>query len=278
VTYRQESRQRWARAAAGWDRRRDVFRSATMPVSSRMVDAVDPHQGHDLLEIAAGVGDTGFLAAELIAPTGTLISTDLVPEMLSAAQARAQELGISNVRFRLLDAEVIDQPAASLDGVLCRWGYMLMADPEAALRETRRVLKTGSRVALAAWSSPGENPWSAAPARALVARGDYAPPEPGAPGQFAWAGDGDIAEHLEAAGFVEYEIEHVAFSFSLSSSAEWLAFARDTSVRCDEVVGALGPEGRAEMERLFDALAEPYAQPDGSLVLPAATWVAWAQA
>ncbi len=278
MSYRQESRQRWAQAAAGWDRRRDVFRSATMPVSTWMVDAIDPHQGQDLLEIAAGLGDTGFLAAELIAPTGTLICTDLVPEMLSAAQARARELGIANVRFRLLDAEVIDQPAASLDGVLCRWGYMLMADPEAALRETRRVLKTGSRVALAAWRSAGENPWSAAPARALVARGLFEPPEPGAPGQFAWAGEGDIAEHLEAAGFVEYEIEHVEFSFSLASPAEWLAFAQDTSVRCGEVVSALGAEGRREMEELFEALAEPYRQPDGSLVLPAATWVAWAQA
>ena len=88
--------------------------------------------------------------------------------MITVAQARAERLGITNVRFRQIDAESIDQPAASLDGVLCRWGYMLMADGEAALRETRRILRPGARVALAAWTGPGENPWASLPARELV--------------------------------------------------------------------------------------------------------------
>ena len=62
--------------------------------------------------------------------------------MLQTAQRRAEELGIRNVRFKQIDAETsIDLEAASVDGVLCRWGYMLVADPETALRETRRVLQ-----------------------------------------------------------------------------------------------------------------------------------------
>jgi ubiquinone/menaquinone biosynthesis C-methylase UbiE len=200
ATYRRHSRDRWARSAPGWQARRDAFRQATMPVSSWMVEAVDPQPGQDVLELAAGLGDTGFLAAELIAPTGTLICTDFVPEMLTAAQARAAELGIANVRFRLTDAESLDQDAASLDAVLCRWGYMLMADPGAALRETRRVLRAGGRVALAAWTAPRENPWSADPARELTRRGLYEPPVPGEPGQFAWAREGTVAEPLEEGG------------------------------------------------------------------------------
>ena len=114
-----------------------------MPVSTWMVEAIQPQPGDTLLELAAGPGDTGFLAAELIAPGGTLITSDLAPEMLMVAQRRAKALGLENVRFKQIDAETsIDIEAASLDGVLCRWGYMLMADPVTALVQTRRVSRS----------------------------------------------------------------------------------------------------------------------------------------
>ena len=59
------------------------------------------------------------------------------------------------MRFKQIDAsQPIDIEAASIDVVLCRWGYMLMDDPENALQETRRILRPGGRVALAAWTAP----------------------------------------------------------------------------------------------------------------------------
>src|SRR5215216_552470 len=125
--HRQESRVRWSTVAKGWETRAEVMRRATMPVSRWLVDALAPQPGDTILELAAGPGDTGFLAAELIQPGGTLISSDFVPEMLSVAQRRADALGITNVRFRQIDAALpLDIEAASLDGVLCRWGFMLL--------------------------------------------------------------------------------------------------------------------------------------------------------
>ena len=143
-----------------------------MPVSTWMVEAIAPQPGHTVLELAAGIGDTGLLAAELIEPGGTLITSDFVPEMLTAAQRRAERKGITNVRFRQMDMNVpLDQPAASIDGVLGRWAYMLINDGEAALRETRRILKPDAKVALAAWTGPEDNLWSAAPVKILQSRG-----------------------------------------------------------------------------------------------------------
>ena len=131
-----ESRDRWARAAAGWEARADWFREITMPVSAWMIDAIDPQPGQTILDLAAGIGDTGFLAAELIEPGG-----DADHHRLRARDARRRAASarsassITNVRFRQMDANVpLDQPAASLDGVLCRWGYMLLNDGEAALQ------------------------------------------------------------------------------------------------------------------------------------------------
>jgi len=271
MSYRQENRRRWATTAAGWERHADPFRRDTMPVASWMIDAIAPRPGDTLLELAAGIGDTGFLAAELIAPGGTLITSDLVPEMLTAAQRRAETLGIRNVRFRQIDAEAIDQPAASIDGVLSRWGYMLMPDGEAALRDTRRVLKPGGRVALAAWADPDDNPWTVLPVNELVARGKVEPAPPG-PGQFAWAEEGVIADTLDAAGFVEYEVHELDFTFRYPSARAWWDASRDMSLRVREA--DLDP---GEEDDVVAALTEQVARwtaDDGALALPARTWVA----
>jgi SAM-dependent methyltransferase len=276
--YRKESRARWGVQARGWGAQAERFAGLTMPVSVWMVDALELQPGDEVLELAAGTGEVGFLAAEQIAPGGTLISSDFVPEMITVAQARAERMGIAEVRFRQIDAESIDQPAASLDGVLCRWGYMLMADPEAALRETRRILRPGARVALAAWTGASENPWSAIPMRELVERGHLERPDPDAPGQFAWARNGIIAERLEGAGFGEHEVDTVDFVMAYASFDEWIATQRDMSSRFGETVDGLKA---AERDDVIGALREqvlPFAQEDGSIVLPARTWVAWAGA
>jgi SAM-dependent methyltransferase len=239
-----------------------------------MVDAIAPQPGQAVLDLAAGIGDTGFLAAELVEPGGTLITSDFVPEMLSAAQRRAQALGIRNVRFRQVDAEAIDIEAASLDGVLCRWGYMLMSDPEAALRETRRVLRPDGRVALAAWTAAEENRWSSAPVDQLVARGRIErPPQPG-PGQFAWAREGIVAEHLDAVGFVEYEIDVVDFAMRYASVEDWWDASRTMGLMVGQAAAGMDAAEEAGLIAALGEEAAPWTADDGSLAIPARTWVA----
>jgi SAM-dependent methyltransferase len=276
--YRKESRDRWGAQARGWSAQAERMGKATMPVSVWMVDALGLQPGHEVLELAAGTGEVGFLAAEQIAPGGTLISSDFVPEMITAAQARAERLGITNVRFRQIDAESIDQPAASLDGVLSRWGYMLMADGEAALRETRRILRPGARVALAAWTSPTENPWASIPMRELVDRGLLERPDPDAPGQFAWARNGIIADRLEGAGFGEHEVDVVDFAMRFDSFDDWITTERDLASRLRDTLDRLDPAERDDILASVREQALPFVEEDGSLVLPARTWVAWAAA
>jgi SAM-dependent methyltransferase len=275
--YRAESRKRWGEQAAGWEARRDMLRTSTMPVSAWMIDAIDPQPGHTILELAAGTGDTGLLAAELIEPGGTLICSDFSPEMLAAARRRAEELGVTNVRFKQIDAETsIDLEAASVDGALCRWGYMLLADPETALRETRRVLKPGARLALAAWAAPEDNPWSALLGRELVARGLGEQPPAGGPGQFAWAEEGVIAEHLEAAGFAEQHVETLDFTFDYRSAADWWQSGCDCSRWFNEAVDRASDDQLAEVSDAIDRHAQQFVAADGTLRIPARTWVAWA--
>jgi SAM-dependent methyltransferase len=274
-----ESRDRWVRAAEGWEQQADKFGKDSMPVSSRMVDALAPQPGHTILDLAAGIGDTGYLAAELIHPGGELITSDFAPEMLAAAQRRAERKGIKNVRFRQIDLSVpIDQPAASLDGVLCRWGYMLLEDPESALRDTRRVLKQDGRLALAAWTGPQDNLWSAAPVKIMQARGIIEEDAPTGPGQFAWADPELITETMETAGFIEPHIEAVDFQIHYDDVDDWWVAQTQMSTRTADADKQMDFAARSDVLADLERAAEPFTQPDDSLVIPARTWVATATA
>lgn len=273
-------RERWERAADGWQRRNERFQAAAMPVSHWLVEAIAPQPGQRILELAAGVGETGFLAAELIAPGGgTLISSDGAEAMLAHARARAEQLRLTNVEFRALELEWIDLAAASVDAVLCRWGYMLALDKEAALRETRRVLRPGGRLALATWSTPERVVFATLPRRALVDAGlvdgfDFA----AGPGMFDLADPDRLRELLAETGFADAIVEELPLTLRYDDVEDLVASTSDLAPAFADVTAPLDPRQRADlMERLTLATA-PFAAADGSLALPAVALVATAEA
>ena len=177
-----------------------------------------------------------------------------------------------------MEAEWLDLPTASVDGVISRWGYMLLADPDTALRETRRVLRPGGRVTLAAWAAPEANPWLSAIGRSIVELGFGDRPDPAAPGPFSFAAPGRIEDLLHAAGFDEVLVEPLDFAFRHPSADAFFEYTTEMSVTLQETLARLSP---ADHTRLRDAIDEKLAQytaPDGSVELPARTWVATALA
>ena len=276
--YRAETRARWEEAAAGWARDRAAFMADTMDVSRWMLDAARLQPGHTVLELAAGPGDTGLLAAELVAPGGKAIITDHAEAMVEVARARAREVGAANVEIRPMEAEWIDLPAASLDAVLCRWGYMLLADPEAGLREARRVLRPGGRIALSAWDGPERNPWIALMGKAMVQRGLFEPDPPDAPGPLAFGKPGRIEELLDAAGFDDIVVEPLEFDFHAPSLDEWWERSLRASARFSSVVVGLSPAEHYALREDVDAAYAPFVRDDGSVAIPARALVAAASA
>ena len=269
----------WERSASGWVARRERVRAFGMPVSRWMIDAVSPQPGQRLLELAAGVGDTGLIAAERLLPGGTLVSSDASEAMLEAARARALELGVENVEFVRLELEWIDLPTASVDAVLCRWGLMLAVDPEAALSETRRVLRPGGRLAIAAWDAPRCNPWATISTRALVDHGHASAPDPSAPGMFTLAAHGRLADLLEGAGFTEVTVDGLDFEARYESLDAYVEERRDLSLQFGSIFNGLPEADREALRTEVGALAAPFATgAGGALRMPARSLVAAASA
>jgi SAM-dependent methyltransferase len=274
--YRRASLESWEAAAPGWVRRQELVRHYAAPVSHSMLDALELQPGERVLELAGGVGETGMLAAELVAPGGSVMISDQAETMLEGARARAAELSLGNVEFRVLNAEWIDLPLASLDAVLCRWGYMLMADPAAALGETRRVLASGGRLAFAVWDSVQSNPWALLPAQELIERG-LAPapresPEP-RPGPFALGDTQALHELVAQAGFAEIQIETLELPRRHTDFDELWETTLDLSHDFHDTVLSQPAEKIDEIKGSLAARFAPYTATDGTLEIPGRTLV-----
>jgi SAM-dependent methyltransferase len=262
-TPRQQSRAAWGAVASGWYAQRDELWKASRPVSEWMVRRLDPKPGDTVLELAAGLADTGLMTGRLVGESGRLIVTDFTPEMVAAARRRAEELGVHNAEFRVLDAERMDLKTDSVDGVLCRWAYMLMIDPRAAFAETRRVLRPGGRLAFSVWAVRERNPALSLVGGVLQSQGHTPPPDPETPSAFAMADPGYIRELVMGAGFSEPEIEEVAFRWPFSDRGAYWRYVTETSASSSPILRSLPPEEQAKVREQVHEAARPYRSGEG---------------
>jgi SAM-dependent methyltransferase len=257
----------WAAMAAGWERARAERERLAQPVTDWLVRALAPQPGEEVLELAAGQGDVGFAVARLLGDSGRLISSDFSAAMLEIARRRGEELGLTNVEFRELDAEDIDLDDNSVDGVVCRWGYMLMPHPGVALAETRRVLRPGGRLAFAVWATGDRNPWITIAGRMLVAHGHMPPPAPDEPGMFVLGNESELRSLVEAAGFAVTETADVPVTNDYRDVDEYVRRSSELGGMFSRAWTAATDDERAAMtEELRDAF-QPFAV-DGGYELP----------
>jgi SAM-dependent methyltransferase len=253
-------------SAAGWERRREFVERTAAPVRAWLVRELKARPGDTVLELGAGAGDTGFEVAAGLGEGGRLICSDFSPAMLDTARRRAAGLGLRDVEFRVVDGERPALDDASVDRVLCRFAYMLMADPDQALRETRRILRPGGRVALAVWGPPQDNPFFATIGGVLVARGHVPPPDPSRPGVFAMGDAGRTRARLEEAGFPDVRVEAVGVRFEVASVDEYLAAHTETGGPVGLVLRGLPDGERAAIAAGVEPGLARFAGPEGYVV------------
>lgn len=275
--YRAASQAQWEGAAGAWERHAERLDTGAAGLAAEWVlDAAELREGADVLEIACGPGGVGLAAAARVGPSGHVLCTDFAPSMAEAAGRRAAALGLDNVDARVLDAERMELPDGTFDAVLCRFGYMLMADPAAALAETRRVLSPGGRVALAVWAEMEDNPWITSLLLPTMEHLGAPPPEPGAPGIFALADEGRLTGLLRDAGFEDIRTERLESVERHASPEAWWDFATEVAAPVRALISALDDEALASVRSAAFARAEEH-RSGRELAFPSAVRVAAAR-
>ena len=266
----ERARKEWDSQATSWFDEREAMMRATRPVHEWMVRHLEPKEGQRVLEIAAGPGDTGFLAAPLLGD-GRLVSTDLSPSMVATARDRGAELGITNADYRVLDAQAMDLSDSSFDGVICRWGFMLMPDPAAAFRESLRVLRPHGRLVFAVFTGGDKNPFASVPARILVEMGYLpAPTSEWRPGILALADRDRLQSLLDDAGFVSVKIEPVGMKWTFANADRFWDFLVDLTA-LGPLVRSMPDDARAHFRTTLNERLVAFTHTDG-VTLPSECW------
>jgi SAM-dependent methyltransferase len=246
----------WQELAPRWERGRELLWESTRAVSEWLVAALDPQPGQTILDLAAGTGETGFLAAQRLGSEGRLITSDLSPSMLGAAERLAPAFGVENAEFRILDAQAIDLPDASIDGVLSRFGYVLKGDPPPALAEVRRVLRPGGLFAFAVWAERERNDWMTVPASVMEERGRLPAQTEAEVRLSAKRSPISIPRLLLEAGFEAAEVAEMPVAYRFADAEELWFFVSELRGPLALALEKLGEEERgvvrAEIERRAD--------------------------
>jgi ubiquinone/menaquinone biosynthesis C-methylase UbiE len=116
-----------------------------------------------VLDVAVGAGGQTLDIAQRVGPRGSVLATDLSPDILQFAKRQTADAGHRNVQILTSDGESLQIEDARFDAVVCRMGLMLFRDPLLGLREMKRVLKPDGFVCTMVFSAPDNNPCMATP-------------------------------------------------------------------------------------------------------------------
>jgi enediyne biosynthesis protein CalE5 len=263
-----------ARQRAGWSSqarefyaRRALIERQWGVLSEGLLELARITTGDRVLDLACGVGDPALAAADRVGPTGSVIATDLSPDMLAFAAQRAAAGGLGNVEVHEMDAEAIDLPDASVDAVLCRLGLMFLPELDAALGGVHRVLVPGGRFAAAIpWRPEGQAmPRLIGATLDALGLAPMPPPAPGRPGIFSLADASFVCAALERAGLVDVRVQPYTLAHDYRSPDEWLDFLMALNVPLRERLAAASGERVREFRTAAVAATAPWVREDGHI-------------
>jgi ubiquinone/menaquinone biosynthesis C-methylase UbiE len=226
---------------AGWQRAADAypdsFGQLTVQAIEPLLDAVGAGPGVRLLDVATG---PGYVAAAAAQRGADVVGIDFSPAMVEQAGRRYPGLDI-----RVGDADALAFEPASFEAAVVSFGLLHFAHPEQALREMRRVLRPGGRVAFTVWAPPSRAVGFRIVLDAIAAHGSRATLAPAGPPFFRFSEATECQRALEEVGFTAVTVVEVPMIWRLHSPDALFAAMTEGSVRTAATLNAQPPNARA---------------------------------
>lgn len=261
--------QQWQETAEYWTRHHDTIRTMFAPLTRALIEQAQIVQGKSVIDVAGGAGEPSLTIAEAVGPSGSVMCTDPIAEMLALAQQEALSRGLQNVQFQQCTADSLPFENDRFDVAVSRLGVMFFPDPLAGLQEMLRVTKPEGRIALAVWGKSELNPYSYCVTDVISRYVPAQPVAPDAPDAFRFAEPGKLAEILKQAGAIDVDEGVVNFDFAAPLSLdEFWSFRSEISESLRTKLSKLSSEEKA---RIADEVREKVREffPNGHMKFPA---------
>ncbi len=234
-----------------------------------IIESLGVTSGMKVLDLGCGDGTTAVPSAQRGAD---VLGVDIASNLVAAGNARAGELGLSNLTFQEGDAsDLADLEDDTFDLVVSIFGAMFAPRPFDVAKEMVRVTKAGGRIVMGNWI-PGDPTLVAQILRIATA---YSPPPPeGFVSPMTWGVEDEVVERFTAAGVprenISFERDTYLFEYDGTASEYLDVFRRyyGPTMNAYEAAAANGKEDElhAELETLFD---EQNTSDEGNTRLPA---------
>jgi ubiquinone/menaquinone biosynthesis C-methylase UbiE len=248
----------WEASVRAYD---EYFGPLTQLMIGPLLDGVKVKSGMNVLDVATG---PGYVAAAACRRGASAVGVDFSEKMIALARAANSD---QSIQFETGEAEALPYEPDSFDAVVMNFGMLHLAQPEKAMQEARRVLKSGGLFGFTVWAKPEEAEGFATMLRAIEVFGNPNAPLPVGPPFFRFSDPIECESTLEKNGFVDTTTLKIPLVWRINSADDVFRAFYEGTARTGGLLRAQSSESISAIKDAVRKHCDKYLQA-GKLSIP----------